>query len=202
MSEKLWGGIPRSEEPWFPIINVDLCNGCQSCMDIEEQLHRFPHDYIDTIKNDPAYLNYVRSDKADQYRFDKEARIWALIQQLNFTIPNRRLAVLMNQSGDDRSPPYNHLAIRDLKLTDDFLVPMREFLSQGSALVRYGYAFTIVPPVESTNSQYWLVKMLYIKELQEFTFVRLDPFIFDEVKISRPSSTRCGGMVAHLIGAE
>jgi NAD-dependent dihydropyrimidine dehydrogenase PreA subunit len=33
MSEQLWEGIPRSEVPWFPTIDVDLCSGCQSCLD-------------------------------------------------------------------------------------------------------------------------------------------------------------------------
>jgi NAD-dependent dihydropyrimidine dehydrogenase PreA subunit len=33
MAEELWEGIPRSEVPWFPTVNVDLCSGCRSCID-------------------------------------------------------------------------------------------------------------------------------------------------------------------------
>lgn len=33
MTEPIWEGIPRVEVPWFPTVNVDLCNGCQSCTD-------------------------------------------------------------------------------------------------------------------------------------------------------------------------
>jgi NAD-dependent dihydropyrimidine dehydrogenase PreA subunit len=32
MAEKLWEGIPRQEVPWYPSVNYDACNGCQSCL--------------------------------------------------------------------------------------------------------------------------------------------------------------------------
>ena len=29
----LWNGISRAEVPWRPTVNLELCSGCQSCMD-------------------------------------------------------------------------------------------------------------------------------------------------------------------------
>jgi len=31
LSKKLWHGIPRTQIPWYPTINVDTCIGCELC---------------------------------------------------------------------------------------------------------------------------------------------------------------------------
>lgn len=33
MTAQLWEGIPRAEVPWQPMVEFDLCSGCQSCID-------------------------------------------------------------------------------------------------------------------------------------------------------------------------
>ena len=31
--EALWQGIPRREVPWYPTVDLDLCIGCQACLE-------------------------------------------------------------------------------------------------------------------------------------------------------------------------
>jgi hypothetical protein len=76
-----------------------------------------------------------------------------------------------------RPAPYQHPAVIDLQLGADHMVQLSSFRLRAGVLMRNGTGFTIVPPVESINSQYWLIQSLLREGLQKATSVRLDPFL-------------------------
>ncbi len=112
---------------------------------------------------------------------DAAARQWYLIELLKSAIPAKRRELLISDAVD-RPAPYEHPALRDLPLTDEHLVPLREFLvCRNGALVRSGFAFSLVPVTESVNASHWLVQSL-AKHAQERAYVRLDPLLVSTVE--------------------
>ncbi|UCF79075.1 MAG: hypothetical protein JSW03_02130 [Candidatus Eiseniibacteriota bacterium] len=142
---------------------------------INEQLALFPTDFIETVKIDRRFLFYW--GHVTHVELDRKARMWVLLHLLSSEIPKARLKALRVQSSTQRPSPYNHVALSDLRLSGDFLVPLREFRLDHGALIRNDYAFTVLCPVESPNSQHWLLQALAGERLVESSWVRLDPMI-------------------------
>lgn len=170
-----------SRTPLAPILSVprvvdDETHPLQNRL--HQQLEAFDQEHIEKIKNDAQFLNILASNPLDDNTLEREARIWALIEKLNLAIPSRRLELLRSQNRDARPSPYDHPALRNLEITDDFLVPLREFVVDGMALIHNGYAFTIAPSLESTNCQYWLLNALRRENVRNQCYVRLDPLMF------------------------
>lgn len=87
---------------------------------------------------------------------------------------------MLDSHNSERPDPYNHKSLIDINLNSDFLVPLNSFNIRGSALIRNNFGFTITPPIDAKNSQYWLIQALLEENLQSVTDVRLDPFILRE----------------------
>jgi hypothetical protein len=142
---------------------------------LHEQLDLLPREVVDAVRNDPL-VRFDAEHLSDQ-SLDGKARLWALIQILNVEIPRARLMALSSQHSSQRPPPYDHDALSDLRLSQEFLVPLNAFVREGGALLRNGYAFTVVPPVQSVNSQWWLLQILNRSSYRDRAWVRLDPFL-------------------------
>lgn len=142
---------------------------------ITEQLTFFDQPTIDAVKADKQFKFFSgTSEGAD---LDRKARLWLLNQLLIKGIPEARLKALIDSSGMKRPLPYGHPAVANLELDSDCMVPLSSFRVAAGALMRAETWFTIMLPIESTNSQYWLIQSLLQECLQDVTAVRLDPFI-------------------------
>jgi hypothetical protein len=147
---------------------------------ITEQLALFDTSTIDRVKEDKQFRFFCGpSEGAD---LDRKARLWALKQLLIEGIPEARLRALIDSCGMKRPPPYEHSAVANLQLDPDCMVPLSSFRVRAGALMREETGFTVLLPIESTNSQYWLIQSLLQEGLQAVTAVRLDPFIVQPEK--------------------
>jgi hypothetical protein len=142
---------------------------------LDAQLSLVDDKTLQAVMADARFRSFWR--RLPDRELDRRARAWAVTQALSLEIPRRRLESLSNASGVQRPPPYDHPAVADLDISPDLLVPMAQFELEASVLIRNGHAFSVVPPVQSPNSQYWFVGMLMSKGLVAFTHVRLDPFL-------------------------
>lgn len=130
---------------------------------------------IDQIKGDSHFKFFNRAE--DQESLTKAAKEWYLIKTLEKIIPSKRLEILSNQNSIIRPRPYNHAALEDLNITEDYLVNLNNFEIEGSALIRNEYAFTLCPITESPNSSFWILNVLVELSKSHEVYVRLDPFI-------------------------
>ena len=142
---------------------------------ITEQLTLFDRTIIDTVKADEQFQFF--SGRFEGAEIDREAGLWLLNRLLIKGIPETRLKVLIDSSRMNRPLPYEHPAVADLELDSDHMVPLGSFKPKAGSLMRAETGFTIMPPIESPNSQYWLLQSLLQERLQTVTAVRLDPFI-------------------------
>jgi hypothetical protein len=92
-------------------------------------------------------------------------------------IPKRRLAILSSQHKSEKPSPYNHPALSDLELDENFLVPLSQFEIKEAVLIRKGYGFSIVPPTPSVNSGYWFTRSLSKMNNFQNIKVRIDPLL-------------------------
>ncbi len=146
---------------------------------LREQLDSFEQARIESIRADPLFLfHHTHLHSAE---LDAAARQWYLIELLNTAIPARRRELLISDEAD-RPAPYEHPALRDLPLTDEHLVPLQEFVvCRNGALVRSGFAFSLVPVTESVNASHWLTQSL-AQHAQRCAYVRLDPLLVSTVE--------------------
>ena len=157
---------------------------------LREQLDSFDSARIAKIKRDPLF-SFNHSNLRGRH-LDDAARHSLLIELLNTAIPARRRQ-LLTEDAVDRPAPYNHPALRDLPLTDEHLVPLREFdFRRGGALIRSGFAFSLVPVAESVNASYWLTRSL-AHHARETGYARLDPLLVS------PSDEYRGGEYRMLV---
>lgn len=147
---------------------------------IAEQLTLFDRDSIEAVKADRQFQFF--SDTSEGADLDREAGLWLLNRLLMKGIPETRLKVLIDSLERERPLPYEHPAVADLELDSDCMVPLSSFQVKAGSLVRADTGFTIMPPIQSTNSQYWLLQSLLRERLQAVTTVRLDPFIVQPAK--------------------
>lgn len=172
-----------SSNPIGPTLNLervveDVKNPIRSI--IEEQLAVLDVHVIDRVKEDKQFRFFCGSAEGED--LNRKARLWAIKQLLIEAIPVARLRALIDASGVKRPPPYEHPAVADLQLDNDHMVSLSSFRVRAGVLLRRQSGFTVVPPVESTNSQYWLTQSLLRENLQSVTVVRLDPFIVQPEK--------------------
>jgi len=165
-------------DPIGPLLNLhrvasDSKNQINYC--ISEQLMLFERTSIDAVKADKQFQFFSGTHKGAE--LDREAGLWLLNRLLMKGIPEARLKNLTDSLGNKRPLPYEHPAVADLRLDSDCMVPLSCFRVKTGALMRAETGFTIMPPIESTNSQYWLLQSLLHEHLQAVTAVRLDPFI-------------------------
>lgn len=130
---------------------------------------------IEEAKNDDVYINIA--NKKNPLGEDIEAGLWWLVKYLHNEIPRRRIEIYRTQKSQKRPPPYNHEALKDLKVDENKLVPLNQFQLKGTALSRNGFSFTLAPITEASNSSYWLSNYLANENLRNKLWVRLDPFI-------------------------
>jgi hypothetical protein len=142
---------------------------------IDQQLELVDSEVVEEVKKDDTFLFFYGNKGTKE--LDRSARIWILEQNLGKRIPEERLRKLCNASNMTTIEPYQYQAVADIKLLDDFLVPLKCFKVDGSVLIRNRTGFTVVPPIESVNSQYWLIQEIMQNELQDITSVRLDPLM-------------------------
>lgn len=142
---------------------------------ISKQLALFDRTNIEAVRADKQFQFF--SGTPEGADLDREAGLWLLKRLLMKRIPEERLKISIDSLGNERPLPYAHPAVADLKLDSDGMVPLSCFQAKGGALIRAETGFTIMPPIESTNSQYWLLQSLIEKRLQAMTVVRLDPLI-------------------------
>lgn len=118
----------------------------------------------------------------DKKSLDYEARIEFIKRKYDDEILRKRCLILRMQDKTKRPLPYNHKALLDLTIDEDFLVPISSFQNRFGPLKRNDFAFGIVPPVPSVNSAYWFSEILKRPELSGTAKVRLDPFLVREEK--------------------
>ena len=145
--------------------------------DFSEQLALIPDVDIELTKLDEDFC-FFWGHVTDPVLLRRRAGEWLLSQRLTFEIPRQRLSTLKKQFDVERPPPYDHPALSDLSISSDCLVPIREFDVRGGILIRKGYTFSVLPPVESPNAQYWLMKVASFSEFADYLWVRLDPFLW------------------------
>jgi len=167
-----------ASDPIGPLLNLERVaeeaeNPISSIID--KQLALFDVPTIDRVKEDKQFRLFCGSVEGSE--LDRRARLWILKQLLIKSIPEARLRALIDTSGVKRPPPYEHPDVADLQLDPDYMVSLNSFRVRAGVLLRHETGFTVVPPVESTNSQYWLIQSLLREGLQSVTVVRLDPFI-------------------------
>jgi hypothetical protein len=167
-----------ARDPIGPLLNLDrVAEDSKNPIRvrINEQISLFDATTIAKIKEDQHFLFfYGTAEGADH---DRNARLWALKQLLSENIPKARLRALTDSTEMMRPPPYEHPAIASLQLDHDCMVPLNAFRVRAGALLRGETGFTVLLPIESTNSQYWLIQSLLKENLKDATTVRLDPFI-------------------------
>jgi len=138
---------------------------------------------FDLIQND--LLTQVFADgnfnglygKASQEEKEWFAREWIIIEELNRRIRLRKRSYLLNQNEESRPVPYDEAELSDLEVSSDRLVSLSGFDVEEGVLLRKGQAYTILPSTPSENSSYWITRALLAGELQDRTWVRLDPMI-------------------------
>ncbi len=108
------------------------------------------------------------------------AKEWCLILDLEKEIPKYRVNELSNQNRKNRPKPYDHEALLDLPITEEYLVPLSSFKICDSGLSRNGYSFTLCVINESPNSSYWILKVLAEISKKREVYIRLDPLIYSK----------------------
>lgn len=147
---------------------------------IMKQLTLFDHTIIEAVKEDKQFQFF--SGKEEGADLDREAGLWMLNRLLLKGIPEARMKILIDSLEKERPVPYDHPAVASLKLDSECMVPLNSFQVKAGALIRAETGFTIMPPIQSPNSQYWLLQALLRERLHTITTVRLDPFIVQPAK--------------------
>jgi len=139
-----------------------------------EQLAVIDSCVADFALEDRRFVDYHLEDDPDSV--DRESRIWALEQALQWEIPTQRIASLEPHDGS-LPAPLDHPALANLSYQSDYLVSLRDFEWDFGRLVRNEYAFLPFSPVESPNSQVWFFQELMKLRVDVQSYVRLDPFL-------------------------
>lgn len=151
--------------------------------DLSRQLTLIPEREIASALADSHFTFFWhRKEEDDASVIKLRAAKWVLAQRLSHEIPARRIALLATQDKMARPTPYQHPALADIPLSPDYLVPITEFDVHDGLLVRNGFAFSVVPPVESPNAQYWFIQSALNSEWSDRLWVRLDPFLWGPVE--------------------
>lgn len=138
-------------------------------------LEEVGHESVQLIMEDKHFYFLNRGMNSDD--LEREARIECIRQICDERILVQRCKELAEQNGRKRPSPYNHEALIDVQVDNDYLVPLTSFSNKYGPLRRNGYAFGVVPPVPSVNSAYWFMEALRRPEIFEKVSVRLDPFL-------------------------
>lgn len=151
-----------------------------------DNLHPF-HNVLEKALKEvkPELVQLIREDNnfcllnkgMNSHDLEREARVECVRQILDEKILTQRCKELVEQSNKERPSPYNHKALIDVQVDNDYLVPLTNFSNKYGPLCRNGYAFGVVPPVPSVNSAYWFMETLRRPGIFEKTSVRLDPFL-------------------------
>lgn len=140
------------------------------------QLSAIDSACVDLVREDSKFTRFHGQEDRDCR--DSSARIWALELALRYQIPARRLTCLRGPRPGKCAPaPLDHPALAGLAVSEDLMVPLADFTVTSGELVRNGFAFTALAPVESSNSQYWYLNVLCTPVLRRSAWVRLDPLL-------------------------
>lgn len=165
----------RPLSPQFSIPEVIDNSGHQMHEEVTDLLENIDKPEIEKIKVDQSFQSF--NNNLDDHKLNNSAKEWWLIKKLQTLIPQKRLALLRNQSNVDRPLPYNHEALSDLELNSDLLVNMNSFRIKGNHLIRNKYGFTLTLPREQFNSQSWIFKALKENGTGNI-FIRPDPLMY------------------------
>ena len=146
--------------------------------ELQAQLDSYSATDVDQAAQDGSFLGFGRHFDDDETR---AARIWLLLQSLHKAIPQTRLRMLSGGHESEAYAPYEHPSLVGIERSQDWLVPLSEFSVSGARLVRKGHAFTMVSPLQSANSQYWLLQSLDQLGITDRSRVRLDPLLHRSV---------------------
>lgn len=147
---------------------------------LNEALSAVPESLVETVKEDEHFQGLHGRASAEQQ--DWLAREWAIIEELNRRICDRRKRFLRSQGEVERPVPYDEPALADVEVSDDGLVPLSEFTVEDAVLVRGGRAYTLLPCTRSANASYWITRALVGESLRDKTWVRLDPLMRGDAK--------------------
>ena len=107
---------------------------------------------------------------------DERAKLHVLSRIVEQELHQRRLAEISNGT-NSRPKPYDHLALLDVTVDAEGLVPLSEFKIDGDALCCKGHAFFVLPAIPAFNSNYWLLQNIQRLGLVNAVSVRLDPLL-------------------------
>jgi NAD-dependent dihydropyrimidine dehydrogenase PreA subunit len=88
MDVKMWEGIPRAEVPWHPTVNLELCSGCQSCMDfcpsdVYDWDEVMGHPIVARLDNCDVYcIGCAKACPEDAITFPNKDEVVKLVKQL------------------------------------------------------------------------------------------------------------------------
>lgn len=142
--------------------------------ELQAQLDLYSASDIEQATQNESFRGFGRHFDDDENR---AARVWLLLQSLHSVIPQARLRLLSASQDSGTPSPYDHPALADIEPSYDWLVPLSEFSISSARLVREGHAFTMVSPLQSANSQYWLLQSLDQLGIIGRSSVRLDPLL-------------------------
>lgn len=156
--------LPRiAGDPQHPLVD-----------DLKDQLESIPSTDVGYALQDASFRAFGRHFDDD---VGKAARIWLLLRALHKSIPRTRLSMLSSDHRLQQPVPYANPALAGVDVSEDDLVPLSAFSMSGSRLARNGYAFSMVSPLQSPNSQYWILQAICQLGLVNQTSVRLDPLL-------------------------
>lgn len=144
---------------------------------INELLTSIPENLVfGALMSDDYKFIYSDSRFSEEEKY-RQTRIWFLRNYISKEIEKSRFEIIKKQFEFIRPEPYNHPAIKDLELDHNYLVPLREFKVEEGVLLRNGFGFAIVPPLQDLNSSYWFTRVLSKPQFYDHVKVRLDPFL-------------------------
>lgn len=130
---------------------------------------------LDQLSHDERAVANVSFRSADP---ELNARLLVLAKEIDAKLERLRRKLLDAGAESAVLPPYDHPALRGVRVDEDGLVALTEFELEGDALVRNGFSFFVLPPVPASNANYWWLQALQELRLSAVARVRLDPLLF------------------------
>ncbi len=169
--ETYFGASPIG--PLLEVGRVDADDSHPTSSALREVFARVPKVAIVAVLEDEKFLGLYGDAMPTQQ--DWLAREWIIVEELHRRIRRRRRDHLLTRQA--RPAPYDEMALSDLELSKDQLVPLSEFDIEEGVLIRNGRGYVILPPTPSENSSYWVTRALAGECLRRVAQVRLDPLI-------------------------
>jgi hypothetical protein len=167
-----------ASDPWgarFSLEEIAETDSDPLWPDLARLLESVDSETLSRERSDPHFtFLYGSRPEAAQEQF---ARLQVVARAIQQAADELRVALLRTASREPRPSPYDHPALQDVTVDEDNLVALAEFEIDGLALSRNGHTFSMVPPVDSQNSAYWLLQTIAHRRLADGISVRLDPLM-------------------------